>query len=87
MKALNFCVILLILLLAPTKLVASGQVGIYAIIEKAVHEPNDRTSERRPESMTPSVPDPYLTNFGLKKLSSTGNLSAVIDKLKAALKR
>jgi len=41
----------------------------------------------RRESAAPSSPDPYVGNVGLVKLSSTGNLAAVVEKLKAALKR
>jgi hypothetical protein len=37
---------ILILLLATTALMASGQVGIYAVVSKVVFEPNDKAPER-----------------------------------------
>ena len=41
----------------------------------------------RPETETPpATPDPYITNVGVTKLPGAGNLSVVVDKLKAALK-
>ena len=41
----------------------------------------------RGESVTPDSPDPYPLNMGLTKLSSTGNLAAIVDQLQKALKR
>jgi len=41
----------------------------------------------RGEGVTPDSPDPYPLNMGLTKLSSTGNLSAVVNELQLALKR
>jgi len=180
----------LILLLATSTLLASGQVGIYAVVSKVVFEPNDKAPERiqiwgaftlvdggtgsggktltpqrgylyfvlpspaenanlreialkeladfkaiagtsqavafgrfgyigafadelisspagmvlmggnptnfngshtenpiRRETATPVSPDPYPVNMGLIKLSSTGDLSAIVNQLQQALKR
>ena len=40
----------------------------------------------RAESVAPSAPDIYPLNMGLTKLSSTGNLAAVVKELQNALK-
>jgi hypothetical protein len=41
----------------------------------------------RPEDQAVASPDIYITNVGVVKLQSTGNLAAVIETLKAALKK
>ena len=45
-KAAAAFLTILALLLATTALLASGQVGIYAIVSKVVFEPNDKSPER-----------------------------------------
>jgi hypothetical protein len=40
----------------------------------------------RAESVTPAAPDNYPVDMGLTKLSSTGNLAAVVKRLEEALK-
>jgi hypothetical protein len=46
MKLVRLSLVLLILVALSAQLAASGQVSIYAIIEKVVLEPNDREPER-----------------------------------------
>jgi hypothetical protein len=178
MKPVKLFLIALILMIGAMKLAASGNVAIYAIVEKVVLEPNDNAPERvqiwgaftladggtnssvtltpqrgylyfslpptsapeqrgnalkewadfkrvagsgqavafghfayigafsdelmsrpagmrraqnvvRAESVAPSSPDPYMypLGVGLIRLPNTGNLAAVVEKLKAALKR
>ena len=41
----------------------------------------------RQESATPTAPDSYPLNTGLTRLSSTGNLAAIVNQLQQALKR
>lgn len=41
----------------------------------------------RGETATPVSPDPYPVNMGLTRLSSTGDLSAIVNQLQQALKR
>src|SRR5262245_22057886 len=45
-KTTRMFMIVLIVSLVSAKLMASGQVGIYAVISKVVLEPNDRSPER-----------------------------------------
>jgi hypothetical protein len=45
-KAVATLLTFLILLLATTALLGSGQVGIYAVVSKVVFEPNDKSPER-----------------------------------------
>jgi len=44
--AAHALITILVLLLATTALMASGQVGIYAVVSKVVFEPDDRAPER-----------------------------------------
>jgi len=46
MKALKLLLIVLVLMIGTMQLAASGNVGIYAMIEKVVLEPNDQVPER-----------------------------------------
>lgn len=51
-------------------------------------QPSQSKNIVRPGSdIAPSAPDPYVGNIGVTKLAATGNLAAVVERLKASLKK
>jgi hypothetical protein len=60
----------------------------YLLLPVTPDNPVQARNILRPESaVPPSNPDPYIVNAGVVKLSNSGNLSAVINKLHMALTR